>query len=319
MALVLSFLLLSSSLFVSPSLADLSIDCPKVDSGETSEDCPYAGVARLLIEEGKTGESVLPKLTELLPSIVSQLDVNSNNEIYKSAWGESINYDELAKGIIVEPAILNALAQALKVIPPNGKTVHAGMEHTYGYLFSVLKTPYGFKRARWVKDDIESGFALVRGTLGPSPDQGTLFSNVTYFIARIAFRDNAKAMTKIMFASEKVAQRIKAIDFKKLQIRRLEEIVDLENRKISIRTDFVDFPKKRETGNSALLIYSYYDSSLKTPKLISAFPVDAAFVARAVDSNGLGPNKPISVRYNASIPGLTNSDHQLMGTRRTWP
>src|SRR5205823_4357190 len=107
-------------------------------------------------------------------------------------WGTSINYDELAKAIIVHPAILRALdksfvshapmevqnidaqapesvatARLLGVAPthdPAGHPLaHAGMEHTYGYLFSVLKTSFGYKRARWVSGESERGFGLKTG------------------------------------------------------------------------------------------------------------------------------------------------------------
>lgn len=48
-----------------------------------------------------------------------------------------------------------------------------------------------------VRNEIESGFELPRGTLGPRPRSGTFFQNVTYFVGSIAFRNDPTELAAI--------------------------------------------------------------------------------------------------------------------------
>ena len=57
-------------------------------------------------------------------------------------WGRSVNADENTGETIVHPAILAAIG-ALAGVPMRGRFVQAGLQHTYGYLFSLIDTPYG--------------------------------------------------------------------------------------------------------------------------------------------------------------------------------
>src|SRR6185437_3416867 len=124
---------------------------------------------------------------------------------------------------------------------------HAGMEHTYGYLFSTLKTAFGYKRARWVHGDTERGFGLQVGALGPDTPKvsgGSLFSNATYFFGRIAFRDNPELLAALKRGSKAVAKQILQFDYTSLKTIRLEETIASKN--VSLRTDLVPFAIKPE-------------------------------------------------------------------------
>jgi hypothetical protein len=178
------------------------------------------------------------------------------------------------------------------------------MEHTYGYLFSLLGTKFGFKRARWVKDDIESGLGLPRGLIGPDPAEGTLLRNVTCLAGGIALKDDAAAPPPLAGAGcPAILRKYAAARIPRL---RLVETVALPGRgTVALRTDFVPFIKVSAAGNSHLLVYSVSDPAADTASLITAFPVSEAFVRNVLDPEKLGINKPVQTRYNAWVEGLS--------------
>ncbi len=293
-------------------------ECPRADLGESAEDCPWAGIARLLGDGTATSE----KLTHEAPGIARQIEADKKAAALKGLWGRSMNYDEFAKGEIVDPKILEAIAAEFGG-EIQGRVIHAGMEHTYGYLFSNLRTPFGYKRARWVRNTLETGFGLPAGLLGPRPAEGTLFANVSVFLGRIAFagKSDVKELTSLKKNFRLAADAVRNYELKKLTIIRLEETIVLNGKKVILRTDFVPFthavPGEK---NTHLLVYSIRDErySSKHPmhgaRIISGFPVEASFMDRAFDPKGLGENQPIITRYNGVVEGVTGE--KLTGTRR---
>jgi hypothetical protein len=312
---------LAATTFCHPAQSSqLSFTCPNESQGETAEDCPWAGIARTLIQQADTGQALGTSFDSLLPEFKKQLVLDSKHEHLKALWDQSLNYDEYAKDTIVHPAILDLLTETLQIAPREGILVHAGMEHIYGYLFSVLKTPFGYKRARWVRDDIETGFELPRGALGPTPTSGTMFTNVTYFIGQIALKDDATALQSLREEGTEVLPEVLNFNFSRLQPIRLEETVFAPpdtRRVVKLRTDLVPFLNQHsERLNSHLLIYSVLDLAHMGAKLVTAFPVDPAFVNRVLNPETLGENKPITTRYNAHIEGVTGVTPPLLGVRR---
>ena len=294
-----------------------AIVCPDTTVGETALDCPWAGIARELSGVAQRGESVSDAFTDLAPQIKAQLLSDSSLGSWLALWGRSINFDELAHGTVVDPAILDLILGLAQVSPRQDRIAHAGIEHTYGYLFSVLKTPYGYKRARWVNDDIETGFGLPRGTLGATPAAGTLFSNLSYFAGRIALKEDALAQSALALTTVTLADEIRHFDYSGLEVRRLIETVQAP-RRIELHTDIVKFKNiDPARSNQALLIYSIVDSADASAKLITAFPVAAGF-ATGVFSN-LGENLPVITRYNAYVEGLTASTPPIQGSRLEVP
>jgi hypothetical protein len=295
-----------AALLLLPCFA-FSYECPQKSSQETAEDCPWAGAARLLNETaGKNGD-LEPVFLAQVPGILKQLDADRANAAVLSLWGESINYDELANGEIVHPWILGFLAARGGAAQPRGKIVHAGLEHTYGYLFSLLPTKFGFKRARWVRPDIEDGLGLPRGSAGPSPSEGTLLANITCLAGGISLKDDPAAAALLQKVSSGCGGAARAFVSRGTARMRLTETVALPGgRKVALRTDFVPF-RKSSGGNTHLLIYSVYDSAVKQAYLVSAFPVNTGFVQSALNPSGLGVKKPVQTRYNAFVEGLTGS------------
>jgi hypothetical protein len=307
--------------------------CPDASQGEKPEDCPWAGLARGLESVAAQNGSVIQGLEKEEPLLYSQMKADSLRKDWLDLWGYCINFDELARGIIISPSIIDSLVDWFA--PPSGKPfivnvgtssreiVHAGVQHTYGYLFSNLKTSFGYKRARWVRDTLDRGFGLPIGTLSPLPKLGSLFSNATYFAGRIAFKSEPTILKTLeRDASKAVSPAIVNYDFDSLKPARLEEVVHTETGDVIIRTDFVPFPHQVDGDtNTHWLIYSIADNRSaseqqhRTPaQLITAFPVETSFVEAALAADGLGENKPIVTRYNAYVEGL--SFKSLTGIRR---
>ena len=304
--------LLAAVLLLVPALAP-AFECPQKGSQEKAEDCPWAGAARLAA--GRSAAETEKILLAHAPGLLQQLDADRSNQALLKLWGESINFDELANGEIVSPDILAFIAGRLGAAQPRGKLMHAGAEHTYGYLFSLLPTKFGFKRARWVKPDIEDGLGLPRGSAGPlAKGGGTLLSNITCLTGGIALKDDPAAWALLKQACAACAPAIKKFSFAGVKRSRLTEEVKLAGgRKVVLRTDFVPFSGDFG-GNSHLLIYSVYDSAPKQAYLISAFPVNSGFAQNALALSGLGEGKPVQTRYNAHVEGLTNAG-KFKGTR----
>ncbi len=340
LVLVLLLSLISTARAASVITTDLSLPaCPIESEKETELDCPWAAIARDLESILKTDmnpetakKKIAARLWEIAPEYLKHLDREGKLAgPLKQLWGKSINFDEGAKGIIIPEAILDAVLARAKV-PARGTGVegsmypariaHAGFEHTYGYLLSNLKTAYGYKRLRWVRPDIENGFGIPSGTIVPLPKKGGLFSNLTYFAGRIAFResnDQDEAALKVLRGADGVSKDVRTFNFKTIHGRRLSEVIHLDGgRTVEIRTDFIPFTSgtpESTGGNAELLIYSFRDSALKLPYLITAFPIAKGFSDSATNAKGLGENQTIITRYNAWVPGVTESKKPLAGTR----
>lgn len=273
---------------------------------ETAADCPWAGAARALAETAGRGGDLEPVFGAHAPGLLAQLDADKGEPALLKLWGESINFDELAKGEIVPPAVLGFISARLGAAAPRGRIMHAGLEHTYGYLFSLLPTKFGFKRARWVLPAIEEGLGLPAGSAGPAPERGTLLSNVTCLAGGIALRGDKAAAPLLAGAcahSPAALRKFRAAAGRP----RLSETVSLPGgRTVSLRTDFVPFLKP-SGGNTHLLIYSVRDSALEHAYLVTAFPVGEGFVKNATDPAGLGENEPVQTRYNAYVEGVTGA------------
>lgn len=291
--------------------------CPDPTLGETQLDCPWAQIARDLGTVAAQNGDVATALKQESPSLTRELVANSSLTDWKALWGESINFDELAKGSIVDPSILNAMAKLFGVPSPHGRAVgpvnrlisHAGMEHTYGYLFSLLHTAFGYKRARWVQGEIEKGFGVTAGLFSPTPGSGTLFTNVTYFAGKIAFRDLPLHSRRLDLGSGVAAPELTKFDFTRLKPIRVEETTQ----SYVLRTDLVPFLEPSGGGDSYWLVYSVVDPN--GPRLVTAFPVAQSFVNTVTDPTTMGDGKPIITRYNAYVEGLSGRT-DAVGTRK---
>lgn len=299
--------------------------CPDASLKETKLDCPWALVSRTL--DGVTdADQIRTTMDEHLPSFMVQFERDGRSRQLLEFWGLSRNIDEsnLATGLRTVPEnLLRFFASIWDLTFSENFTIgHAGLTHTYGYLFSTRLTPYGYKRARYVTGELEAGFGVSDKLFSGMPRQGTLLSNLTYFTGRIAFRDNP-ALTTELQAAVKSGQIVNVPElteypFETLKVRRLVEVVTLENATLEIRTDIVHFPKTNLRGaNTNLLIYSvdYRPNGAEArPRLITAFPVQQTTAKGVFEPSLLGESLPIKLNYNASLP-VTISGEQMVGKR----
>ncbi len=284
--------------------------CPDTTLNESTTDCPWAEMARQISDEKKSCDEVFKNSA---PAIVEQLKKDSLAKDLLNLWGQAKNFDEGAKAVIVKNEILQCLSKKLKLKNaiterPDFNVIHAGLQHTYAYMFSNLITKYGFKRDRWTKDDLRVGLGLTPGLLSPQAGDGAFLSNVTYLFAKLTFG------TDKLKAQPNVAKEILKLDVKNYFVRHLREIIN--DKPFTIHTHFVKLnTEKLSSKNTHLLIYWIENRKLKRNQFISGFPVDTATVEKAFDPQNLGPGKPITTRYNAWLPEVTDSTSPLLGLR----
>jgi hypothetical protein len=233
-------------------------------------------------------------------------------------WNRSSNFDDLAGVAIVEPTVLAVIGQ-LAQLPLMHPIVHAGLQHTYGYLLSTVVTPYGFKRDRWLSPRLEQGFGLPLDTLGPAPKHGTLLANATLFAGQVAFREDERAMERLCQIAPAAAPAVRKVDVTRFEQTRILETLSLRDalgrfRTVKIRTDLVPFPIDVENClENCLLVYSVEDSDNPGARLTTLFTVTDPVVAELTSADRFGPVVEIRTRFNAVIPGM--SIQPLLGKR----
>ncbi len=276
--------------------------CPAPSSQEGALDCPWAAIARAVLPATTPGR-VAKRLAAEAPALWTQVGRDAKRARLHAAWGQSSNLDELVHAEIVRAPLLAALGAHLGVLT-SGAHVHAGLQHTYGYLLSTLATPFGYKRARWVDGELERGLGLLHGVLGPTPEAGSLYANVTCLLAQVAF----SAAERRGLDEECAASAAPSIvRYTPPLHMRLEETVG----GVTLRSEWIPLGMTKRF----LFIYSVVEGGAP-PRLLTSFPVDLTFLDALRDGRSLGEKQPIAVRYNAFVPGLSDSKLPLVGTRR---
>lgn len=289
-------------------VALITISCSNIETTMAENTDQYW--MRLVKLAEQNNRSILETVKTENPHLFNQIEVDSKETGLLSFWGKSLNFDSGAKKQIISDAIIGDLQKKFGITHDN-KSVHAGITHTYGYLFSVLETPYGYKRKRWIEPTLNYGFAMSGNSLSPDAMQGSLLSNTTYFAGKIAFKEESEK--KALDQLHHVSLEVKNFDYSKLNVTYLEEEIDHSS--VTLKTALVKLPFKRaEEENDALLIYSVWNDLEKKEVLITAFPIKKDAFAKIVDPAYLGKNQNITVRYNAFVEGLM--DHKLTGTRK---
>ncbi len=237
-----------------------------------------------------------------LPHIAMQIrkDVRRGGPL--PFWGRSRNHDELAGTQMVDPAILDVIAE-LSGVRLCHVTPHAGLQHTYGYLFSTVETPFGFKRDRWLGTEISGPFHLHSTTLGPAPNDGTLLCNATWFASNFAYRRQREHLRRIQ---KRLAARVSP-DLRKASLiaehvritQRVSRTWYGRQRTWILQTDVVT------AGNGpSVLIYSIASPTTKSHKLTTLFPVSESGkvdLIKQAESTRLAEVEP---RFNAYHPAL---------------
>lgn len=107
-------------------------------------------------------------LFEKIPSLHKQIVESGRCKSLLELWGQSRNVDDNTGERIVDDVILKMIGEltGVSMIHP---VVHAGIEHTYGYLLSNVETPYGKKRERWTDELLEAAWGCRCRHLLQSP------------------------------------------------------------------------------------------------------------------------------------------------------
>lgn len=292
--------------------------CPNIDNGESPQDCPWAAFGRRLTREADRGRDIGPLFNKLAPGLVKQLRADAQRPDWHELWTASVNRDENTGATLVDPRILRVLGGLMGIaIDDLERTgaVHAGLQHTYGFLFSLAPAPE-YRRARWVRGTIEAGFGLPKGVLGPLPPSGTLFSNATYFFGRLALADSETAMA-VLRQPASIPQALRDFAFAEVKIKRLEERVrvpQVSGREIVLRTDVIAFTQSTPVADH-LLIYSWFDPSDGRTRLVTGLPVANAVVESLLSTDNLGDDIMVNSRYDGYIEGLTGAVEPFSGSR----
>lgn len=234
-------------------------------------------------------------------------------------WGTSGNVDELAHAEIVDPAILLPL---LKVAgqPLNAANPHAGVQHTYGYLFSTIETPFGKKRDRWTSTALENALGLPTDTLSPVPKSGTLLANATWIAGQIAFAGDARCTWLVRCLKRRVSPELLSFDWSAQECLRMTESIRFPkaDRHLHLITDLVRLNAGPRTAAELqklpvwLLVYSLHDERVGHPELITLFTVREEFVATIQERAAIRRRSDIRLRYNAVVPNMPL--HEMSGT-----
>lgn len=263
---------------------------------------------KALVARAEAGGAVGSLLQTAFADVCRQIRRDATFPALLSLWGRCVNVDENVGEVIVHPAILEAIGQ-MAGRRMRGRVVHAGLQHTYGYLFSLIETPFGAKRDRWLSTDMERGLGIERSLLSYRPRAGTLLANATWLMGHIAFRDVPVLLRKLTKLSRAVAPELQNFDFTQLAPARLVETVNgvgPRRRQVRLITDLLPYPHARSERRqeNSLLIYSVQTGGSVTRKLITAFPVSQQVVTElqaSAATSGVAPTRP---RYNAYVPGF---------------
>ncbi|MGE3805180.1 MAG: hypothetical protein AB7K24_10950, partial [Gemmataceae bacterium] len=236
--------------------------------------------AQAMEAAARRGRAVLPVLKNRCPYVARQIARDARCPRLFALWGRCVNVDENVGQTIVHPAILSAIG-SLAGVTMRGRLVHAGLQHTYGYLFSLIDTPYGAKRDRWISTDMEHAFGLEASLLGAQPRNGTLLANLTYFLGKLVLP--ARRLEPLEDMRGAVARDLRNFDPRGIDVQQIIEQVRLkEGRQLTLCTDLVAYPQRHDGVNeTALLIYSVRIDA-RPVRLITAFPVTAAAAAALI-------------------------------------
>lgn len=224
----------------------------------------YESYAKLFarLEGGQTAAN----LTDVLPNFPKDLETAA--KVSDSHWTDSTPYDELAHGYVLPDAIMDALGIRHEV---TGSLAHAsaGLLHSYGYLFSQLKTAYGLKGKRWIESRLDERLGLPAGTFSPRPPRGEFLSNLTAVLMHLVGAPVHLPRSSVLEPQARTAGQIT----ERLKWRTLEGGI-VSSTVITHLVPLAPLPSF-ETSDTHLLIYEVVHAHKH--RLVTAFPIDQRF------------------------------------------
>lgn len=226
------------------------------------------------------GESAA-SLEDTIPDFTAKLA--AARRVSARHWADSTPYDELAKQYILSRKVLDAIGIEHKV---THGVVHvpAGLMHSYGYLFSQLQTAFGLKGKRWIESRLDERLGLPAGTFSPFAERGEFLDNLTralHYAIRPKTRDHRyhgyvlEELTWIAEGRKRVQAKIYT------HLVDLDELSDLKTSDVKLLVHEIAYGQQR-------------------PLLVTAFPVDRAFVA-SIEATPVEITNAFKPRFNLYI------------------
>lgn len=207
-------------------------------------------------------------LEDRLPGLDARLRAAA--AVSREHWTDSTTFDELAKQMILPPAVMDAL------LIPHETTAgvehaSAGIMHTWGYLFSQVKTPFGLKGKRWLESRVDERLGLPAGFFGPLASRGEFTSNVTSALMILIGHPAAlPGAANDAFAARTLGRLKQDVTWRK---------PDGKKVRMAVSTHLVALPALAglETKDAYLLIYETEEKGKH--RLVTAFPIEEGFAA----------------------------------------
>jgi hypothetical protein len=244
------------------------------------------------------------------PGLLSSLSQDLKQGVaLTDLWTTSVNVDENTGHTIVHPPLLRFLTESLGLAERPTPKAHAGLQHTYGYLFSTELTAYGFKRERWISGAIQKGLGLTTDFGLLSSLSGgkhlSLLSQVSLLLGSFALTDDAQAQAELSILRSQAPKDLQALDPARFPRKRIREKFTIGERAIEIRTDLIELAAFKEAPPNArfLLVYSIRENGRS--RLVTGFPVSEGSALDLLKPENFGEGKTIKSRYNASIEGMS--------------
>lgn len=262
-----------------------------------------------IISKNITGHPAAPVLRHHAPKLYEQIVRSGKCPTLLKFWGECLNVDDNTGEEIVAPPVLRLLSDltGISMDPP---VVHAGLQHTYGYLFSAIETPYGRKRDRWVNRSLDAALGLSRSTFQPVAMQGTLLLNVTYFLGRIMFRGRRSEIARLRRSRNIVDSHLTDLDYRQLKCHRIIEEIGTGKQRIQAVSDLLPLSNSHDPDRMrGLLIYGIRSIKSDEFRLITAFPVSVNSFQSLLEQP-CGTRVTVQLKYNAYSEGVTREPIQ---------
>lgn len=244
-------------------------------------------------------------LEDKLPGLDARLRAAA--VVSREYWTDSTTFDELAKQAILPPAVMDAL-----LIPRETTAgvehASAGIMHTWGYLFSQVKTPFGLKGKRWLESRVDERLGLPAGFFGPLAARGEFTANVTSALMTLIGHPVAlPGAAQDAFAARTLGRLEQDVTWKKPDGKKI---------RMTVATHLVALPPVAglETKDAYLLIYSTTEKGRH--RLVTAFPIEEGFAASIIAAK---PSKePVfKPRFNLYVdPAWTVVSQRTAGFKR---
>jgi hypothetical protein len=226
------------------------------------------------------------QLEDVLPGLAANLHVAQ--VVSSRHWTDSTPYDELAKAYILPDQALDGLGIRHEV---SSGVVHvpAGVMHTYGYLFSQLKTAYGLKGKRWIESRLDERLGLPAGMFSPTPPAGEFTANVTSALLKLLGDDDE------IHHAAKFEPKAKVVGY-------VEQDVEWTkfgggSVKGHVFTHLIELAplKGYDTPDAYLLVYSVMHGGKRG--LVTAFPIEKGF-AESIMKTPAAKSTAFTPRFN---------------------